>query len=191
MDCQKILNAKEYLCKFDKILSDMSCKMFSQKITSNITKDFITCMIPHHEAAIYMCQNLLKYTNYNPLEKIANNIIIMQTKGVNQMQNILNTTKDCINLREDVNCYISKYLSIVKNMICKMENSAKCVNINLNFVNEMIPHHEGAVLMCENLLDYLIDPRLEEVAKSIIIEQTTGIIQLKSIKKELCKINNY
>lgn len=164
----------------------MACKMFSQRVTNNITKDFIVCMIPHHEAAIYMCQNLLKYTKYPSLQEIAENIINTQTRGVEQMTNILETTKDCVNSVEDVNCYISKYLIITKNMVCKMENSPRCIDINLSFVNEMIPHHEGAISMCENLLKYCIDPRLKAIAESIIKEQSEGVIKLKKIKDELC-----
>lgn len=45
----------------------------------------------------------------------------------------------------------------------------------------MIPHHEGAICMCENLLKYCIDPRLEKVAKDIIKEQSQGIKELKDM----------
>ena len=39
-----------------------------------------------------MCDNLLTYTNYEPLYEIANNIIKNQTNGVIQMKNLLRTT---------------------------------------------------------------------------------------------------
>ena len=72
-------------------------------------------------------------------------------------------------------------------MICRMKNSPRGININLNFVNEMIPHHEGAIAMCENLLQYCIDPRLKCVAETIITEQSQGVKELEEIKKQLCK----
>lgn len=52
----------EYLCKFKQILTNMKNRMFANCPSDSITDYFIKCMIPHHEAAIYMCQNLLKYT---------------------------------------------------------------------------------------------------------------------------------
>lgn len=185
-----ICNNKEmallYLSRFDEILTQMENKMLSQNIVGNITIDFIRCMIPHHQAAIYMCQNLLNFTNYLPLQNIANGIIQAQTDGIKQMEEILRTTCGYESSSEDVNCYMSEYLNITRKMVCRMRNSPRCLNINLNFVNEMIPHHEGAVQMCNNLLKYNIDPRLEVVARNIIEEQTKGIEEMRMIRENLC-----
>jgi len=183
---QKMQNAKNYLFRFDEILNQMEDKMLSFEPTTNITLYFIECMIPHHQAAIYMCENLLKYTNYKPLQDIAHNIIKTQTNGIEQMQEIARTTSGFYNTKEDINRYLEKYLSITKNMIHKMRIAPRCININLNFVNEMIPHHEGAIEMCNNLLQYYTSPRLRLVAESIIKEQSNGVKQLKEIQKQLC-----
>lgn len=188
MEYQKVIDTKRYLCRFDQILSQMANKMLHADIINNITIDFIQCMIPHHQAAIYMCENLLEYTNYQPLQEIANNIINTQTKGIEQMKYIKRDTQCFSNCESDVDCYMNKYLLITKNMISKMKNSPRCLDINLNFINEMIPHHEGAIAMCENLLKYCINPRLKNVAESIINEQSKGVRQLKEIQKDLCKL---
>lgn len=187
MKCQNISDVQKYLSRFDEILCQMATKMLSTNIVNNITINFIVCMIPHHQAAIYMCENLLKYTNYEPLQEIAKNIIQTQTRGIQQMEEILRTTSGYENSPKDVNCYMSKYYSITRNMISRMQNSPRCMNINLNFVGEMIPHHEGAIAMCENLLQYRIDPRLKDVADSIIREQSEGVRQLEEVRKNLCK----
>lgn len=186
MKNQQILRANSYLNRFDKILEEMSKKMLSAKPSNSITIYFIQCMIPHHQAAINMCNSLLEYTNYLPLQEIATNIIEMQTKGIEQMKEIERTTMGYYNSKKEVECYAGKYLSITKNMICRMKNSPRCININLNFVGEMIPHHEGAIQMCNNLLQYCIDPRLKQVAENIIKEQSEGVKQLTEIRKSLC-----
>lgn len=186
MECKETQEAQKYLSKFQEILSNMAKKMLSANVVNNITIDFIECMIPHHQAAIYMCENLLQYTNYKPLEEIAEGIIKMQTRGIEQMKEIIKTTKGYCNTTEEVYRYYSRYLSITKNMIFKMKNSPRCNNINLSFINEMIPHHEGAIAMCNNLLKYRIDPRLAGVARTIIEEQSRGIKQLREIQKNLC-----
>ena len=179
---------RNYLYRFDQILDEMASKMLNANFTNNITINFIECMIPHHQAAIYMCENLLKYTTYPPLINIAKGIIEMQTRGIEQMKEIrATTTARYNNITQDVNDYVQKYLEITKNMIDKMKNSPRCLSINLNFVNEMIPHHEGAVEMCENLLQYYIDPRLKQVANTIIEDQSRGIEELKQIRQKLCK----
>ncbi len=187
MECQKVLRAKSYLARFDQILCEMSDKMLLAKPCNSITLYFIECMIPHHQAAIYMCQSLLEYTSYPPLQEIARDIIQTQTRGIEQMQEIARTTMGYFNTKQEMECYTKKYLSITQNMIYKMKNSPRCVNINLNFINEMIPHHEGAIEMCNNLLKYCIDPRLKKVADSIIKEQSDGVRQLMEIRKKLCR----
>ena len=66
-----------------------------------------------------------------------------------------------------------------------MTNSLRSNNINLNFISEMIPHHEGAIAMCQNLLQYNIDPRLRVVAENIIKEQSQGVQDLYEIRNML------
>ena len=187
MEYEYFIKTKEYLIRFDEILEQMSNKMLNVKIVNNITINFIICMIPHHQAAIYMSKNLLNYTRYKPLQNIAKNIITMQEKGISEMQEIIKSTCGYESSKFDVNTYMEKYFEITKNMINKMQNSKRIIDINIDFVSEMIPHHEGAVKMCNNLLKYRIDPRLEKVAKSIIREQSKGIIELKQIEKLLYK----
>ena len=41
--------------------------------------------------------------------------------------------------------------------------------------------------MCENLLQYYIDPRLKQVANTIIEEQSKGIEELEQIRQKLCR----
>lgn len=183
MSCQHINETRKYLYEFFKILNNMENKMLSAPITDNITINFIRAMVPHHQAAIYMCQNLLRFTNFEPLEEIARNIISTQTKGIADMREVAITTSGYSNTRRDVNLYEKAFLCITKEMICRMRNSSRSNDINLNFVSEMIPHHEGAIKMCENLLKYRIDPRLVEIANNIILEQSNGVKKLEEIRK--------
>ena len=182
---QKKVISSQYLKNFDLILNTMANKMLTAKITKNITIDFIRCMIPHHQAAIDMCNNLLNYTKNQDLISICNSIISMQTKGIQEMSYIEQTTPYFQNQMEDVKNYLNTYLNITLNMIEQMGRSLTSSNIDLDFISEMIPHHEGAIKMCENLLKYEIDPRLEIVAKNIIFEQQNGINNLKKVESSI------
>ncbi len=184
---QRMSIASRYLYRFDQILNEMADKMLNVQMTNSITINFIQCMIPHHQAAIYMCENLLQYTTYKPLQEIAHDIIQMQTRGIEQMRDIAKTTPGFFNAQRDLECYITKYFEITKDMISKMRNAPRAMNVNLNFVNEMIPHHEGAIAMCDNVLQYYIDPRLRNVALNIIREQSEGVEELKQIRKNFMK----
>lgn len=187
MDYQNMINANRYLAKFNEILYNMARKMKVTHTTNNITIDFIRCMIPHHMAAVYMCENLLQYTNYSPLIIQANNIIRVQKNGIKQMEEIAKTTMSYMNRERDVNNYFKRYFKITDEMINKMYNSTRTPDINIDFISEMIPHHEGAIKMCQNVLKYQIDPRLRIIANNIIIEQSEGVRILKEIQNNINK----
>lgn len=80
--------------------------------------------------------------------------------------------------------YLHKFDEIVKTMRTKMEKSQRTTNISLDFISEMILHHEGAIEMCKNLLQYKIDPRLRKIAENIIITQTEVIKQMQAIARK-------
>lgn len=185
MNCQFINENRKYLYEFFQILNNMENKMLNAPVTNNITINFIRAMVPHHQAAIYMCQNLLRFTNFEPLEEIARNIISTQTKGISEMKDVAITTSGYSSTRRDVNLYEKAFLCITKKMICRMRNAPISNDINLNFVNDMIEHHDGAIKMCENVLKYRIDPKLAQIANNIIKEQSNGIRELEEIGKTL------
>lgn len=181
------IDVNTYLSIFDQILYTMSSKMFEEFKTESITINFIDCMIPHHQAAIYMCENLLQYTQNRDLKRIASNIIQTQEKGIREMIKIRNTTSYLYNSDIDMYRYLEEYLSITEEMVNRMSNSPRCFNIDLDFINEMIPHHEGAIKMCHNLLMFSIDPRLARVAENIIQEQSRGVEELYHVREQLCQ----
>ena len=59
-------------------------------------------MIPHHQAAIKMSQNILQYTTLLPLQNIAKNIISEQTKGIEAMKEILGVCGEQFDSKQDM-----------------------------------------------------------------------------------------
>lgn len=86
---------------------------------------------------------------------------------------------------EDAKRYLTRFDEIRYTMCDRMKNSPRTINISYNFTGEMIPHHEGAIEMCNNLLKYQIDPKLREIAENIIVTQTKGVRELKQIQNML------
>jgi uncharacterized protein (DUF305 family) len=65
----------DYLDAYYDILDKMKREMTSAKQTTSISRDFITQMIPHHRAAVKMCENVLRYTVSGPVSTLAQTII--------------------------------------------------------------------------------------------------------------------
>ncbi|MFR4162057.1 MAG: DUF305 domain-containing protein [Paraclostridium sordellii] len=68
-------------------------EMESVPLTGSADETFLRQMIYHHEGAIAMSKNILKYTQNAKLKSLAENIVTTQSQGVDEMKNLLNTMK--------------------------------------------------------------------------------------------------
>lgn len=174
---------KDYLTQFYAILEDMIHNMECAQRSDSVSHNFIMQMIPHHQAAIAMCQNVLLYTNNAELRCIAANIIAAQTRSIQNMQSILNQCSCVTNSCQDLNLYDRSFKEVIRTMFHEMGTAYSDNNISANFTREMIPHHEGAIGLCENALHYNICPGLAPILESIISSQAKGIQEMRQLLK--------
>ena len=170
-----------YLTTFNRILQKMMCKMYNEKLTNSISHNFIVQMIPHHEAAIEMSENILKYTSNDSLQNIASNIITEQTTSIENMLSIKKNCSCLVNQRQELQLYQTKINQVMQTMYSNMRRACSTNQINCNFLWEMIPHHEGAVLMSEITLQFNICPELKPILDSIISSQKKGISEMQHL----------
>ena len=57
-------------------------------------------------------------------------------------------------------------------------------NIDIDFLKGMIPHHQGAIDMSEELIKKTKDPELKAFAEKIIKDQKTEIKQMQDLLKK-------
>ena len=74
-------------------------KMFAKNMNekdkikiNSVDKAFAIGMIKHHEMAITMAQDVLKYTNNQDIINLANNIIKSQNSEIIKMKEFINNT---------------------------------------------------------------------------------------------------
>lgn len=159
--------------------------MTKAELTDSITHNFIVQMIPHHRAAIDMSYNLLEYSEWEPLRRIASGIITEQTKSIANMEQLLSSGSLRRNSGQDLCLYQRKMDQIMKRMFEDMDQACSSNDINADFMREMIPHHRGAVEMSCNALKFSIDPALIPILEAIISSQEKGIRQMEQL---LCRL---
>ena len=179
------INTRNYLNCFEKILNNMIQGMTCVNLTDSVSRNFIEQMIPHHEAAIEMCKNLLQYTTFIPLQTIAQDIICEQTKSIANMRSVLRGCSSCQNSPAELCQYEQRFSRISQTMFAEMRNACAVNSIDANFIREMIPHHEGAIRMCENALCQGVCSDLVPICKAIIASQSEGIRQMECLLKQL------
>ncbi len=173
--------SKTYLCRFHEILNDMIKGMTEADLTDSISHNFIVQMIPHHEAAIQMSRNLLQYTTFVPLERIAQNIVTEQTESIRQMQDALTSCSRQRNTDEELRSYQRCVRQIMQTMFRQMQQAPEANDINIAFMKEMIPHHQGAIRMSENALRFPICPQLKPILEAIITSQKKGVREMEQL----------
>ncbi len=177
-----------YYVGFLKIFETMQKEMLAPKPTGNVTLDFLAEMIPHHEAAISMAKNILLYTKNPEIISIANTIIKEQTSGVEQMMALqASLKKNPPKPDSSENDYLKNFLAIYDTMVKKMGAAEPTCNVDVDFLAEMIPHHEGAIAMSENVLKYTQNKELQAIATNIVQTQSVQAKQLQALYDKLKK----
>lgn len=172
---------KRYFSHFSEILDDMIQKMTHIEWTDSISHDFMKQMIPHHRAAIEMSRNVLLYTTFIPVQKIASNIIEEQTKSIESMEAILMTCGACKNTEREQALYQKCFHQITQIMFAGMNRACADNNVNANFMREMIPHHRGAIQMSKNVQRFPICQELKPILTKIITSQQAGIRDMERL----------
>ncbi len=187
MNCSQPLSgdARNYLRRFYEILDVMIKGMTGAALTDSISHNFIVQMIPHHRAAIEMSENLLRYSDLAPLRRIAENIIREQTQSIADMERALPRCGMKLNLRSDLSRYEKRFGEITRVMFSEMRNACSDNNISADFMREMIPHHQGAIRMSKNALEYPICPQLDPILKAIITSQERGVREMESLLRKI------
>lgn len=177
---------KNYLSCYYEILDCMIDKMTNAKLCGSVSQNFIAQMIPHHEAAVKMCENLLKYTTCVPLQNMANCIIAKQTTGIEEMKEILCKCEKCKSAERDLCLYARRFDQISQTMFNKMGFACSNNELNANFLHQMLPHHEGATRMCKNALSFCVCSELKPILCETIQTQEE---QIRQMKRMLCNFS--
>lgn len=185
MDTQISHVTQQYLNEFYQILDTMIQRMTNVDINNSISHNFILQMIPHHEAAIEMSNNVLQYTTNIELQNIALNIISSQTQSIESMLRAFDRCSTVMNQNTDVINYQRAYNSIIEAMFSDMANAPISNNININFINEMIPHHIGAVSMARNALRFDLCTELIPIINEIIRSQSLSVQAMRTLLARL------
>lgn len=174
-------DSKTYLCCFYQILDEMIQSMTTAGLTQSISHNFIVQMIPHRRAAIQMSQNILRFHPSQPVQRFAQRVIDQQTREIAQMKAALPAGSQLANPTADLRLCQRRMDLIYREMYAKMgsapENNARAAV----FLQQMIPHHQGAVRMAENALKYDVCTELVPLLRAIAVRQRQDIAQMRSL----------
>ncbi len=152
---------------------------------NTIDAHFIEQMIPHHEDAIIMAELALEKAQKPEIKQLAENIITSQGAEINQMKDWYKSWfgKDVSEENTIVNQSETRmgnrmHMGMMGNDtdMTRLENAQ---DFDKAFIEEMIPHHQMAVMMANMLKGGTQRAEMRKLADDIITAQTEEIEQMR------------
>jgi uncharacterized protein (DUF305 family) len=140
---------------------------------------FIDAMVPHHQGAIGMAEVALENAEHPELLQLAQNVISTQQAEIEELRSIKE--------QEFGTSEVPTQMSPEEMETMGMEDPAELANqrpFDLAFISAMIPHHESAIEMAQVALAESDNPRIRELAASIVEDQEAEIAQMKEWGRE-------
>lgn len=150
---------------------------------------FIDAMIMHHEGAITMAEAALERSERDEIRQLAQAIIAEQEREIAQMQEwrqawYPDAPAEPIMYHAAMNHDMPMDAAMAAAMRMDMDLGPADDEFDLRFINAMIPHHEGAVVMAEDLQAKSDRPEMQELAEEIISAQQAEIDQMAAWRQE-------
>lgn len=158
----------QYLSEYCYILQNMIMEMTGAELGCSISHNFIMQMIPHHQAAVAMSENILKFSNNSNVRRIAENIIAEQNASIEAMRNIEENTKNLLNCRQDLQKYQCCICEIMRKMFCCLKTAAQTDCVDKNYLCEMAALYRGGLQMACEALKNCLCPDLKPIVQDII-----------------------
>lgn len=145
---------------------------------------FIDGMILHHQGAITMAEAVLQNSQREEMKQLAKAVITTQQDEIDQMKQWRQAWYP--NIGAELVMYDAQMghtmvmTPQMKTALMMNEDLGKAdAEFDLRFIDAMIPHHEGALTMAEQVLQKSDQLELRQIAQNILDTQQAEIDQMK------------
>jgi uncharacterized protein (DUF305 family) len=149
-------------------------------------KAFLTAMVAHHESGIDMAEIADERAEHSFVKKLAGEIVAAQTREIAQMKEIHKRLFDG-GLRPDHGAHDGLGLTAAQAGMTHSAHTNQTLRsaepFDRAFVDEMVPHHEGAIAMAKVVLKETRDPELRKLAQGITRAQDREISKMNDFRK--------
>ena len=144
---------------------------------NGIDRAFAEQMIPHHQGAIDMAEVALERAEHPELRELAEQIISSQESEIAELEEALD---------EELAGVEPKSLGMSMEMMgmgMDPEMLSEAQPFDQAFIDMMIPHHEGAIVMSDVELQRGENPEMQDLAREITAAQEREIAQMREWRR--------
>jgi uncharacterized protein (DUF305 family) len=159
---------------------------------ANVDLRFIDAMTPHHEGAVVMAKEALQKSKRPEILKLAQDIIKAQDREIAQMKQwrkswYAKASDTPMAWSPEMGHMMAMSTSQKQGMMMSQSLGAADAGFDVRFIDAMIPHHEGALVMAKEILDKSKRPEIKKLAQDIIASQQVEIKQMQGWEKAWSK----
>lgn len=147
-------------------------------MSQNIDQHFILQMIPHHEGAIAMAKIALERSKRPEMITLANNIIKAQEKEIADMRSWYQLWFGTAVPATASGGMMGMHMGGMTGDPDTLK-SVSAADFDREFINEMIPHHEMAIMMAQMLQASTERSEMKQLASNIITSQSSEIEMMR------------
>ena len=153
---------------------------------------FIDSMVMHHKGAVDMAEEVLQKSQRPEMKKLAKDIITAQKQEIAQMKQwrttwYPNADQTPMAWHPGMGHTMAISDDMKKSMMMSMDLGKADADFDLRFIDAMIPHHEGALVMAKDALSKTKRPEIEKLAQDILSFQQQEIEQMKQWREDWYK----
>ena len=169
--CQLSDVTKQYLHTYREIVNQMVERMGRTAVNASISENCLCQLRIHQETGICLCRNLLQYTICIPVQEVAIRMEQEQQERIEDMDRMWDHCSTYRNIISDQQAFRCRQCQITSRIFCQMRQIPAENQINTLFLKEMIPHHRGAVDLCQATLHFPVCRDLKRFLYSMITSQ--------------------
>jgi uncharacterized protein (DUF305 family) len=157
----------------------------TETVENSVDATFIEGMIPHHEGAIEMANLALLNAKTDEVKNLSKDIITSQQAEIDEMKTwykewfgedvpVSSTSPSSMTMEGG---HDMMHMDSMSGDMTKLEASTE---FDKDFVKQMIPHHEMAIMMAQTMLRTTSRNEMKVLAQNIIDSQTMEVEQMRS-----------
>ncbi|MBW4678546.1 MAG: DUF305 domain-containing protein [Microcoleus vaginatus WJT46-NPBG5] len=151
---------------------------------ANYDLRFIDAMTLHHQGAVSMAKDAQQKSQRPEIKKLADGIIKAQNKEIEQLKQwrkawYPQVSSNPMVYHAEAGHMMPMPAQMQKQMMMDMNLGAADTQFDLRFINAMITHHEGALIMAEDALSKSNRPEIKKLAQDIILSQKAEVGQMQ------------
>jgi uncharacterized protein (DUF305 family) len=143
---------------------------------------FIDTMIAHHQGAVDMAQLVPTRAQHDELNNLARSIVADQQREIAEMKDL--RARWFGEKPPAINMDLPGMREGMRGMDLAKLDSLKENAFDLEFIHQMIPHHEGAIVMANDALSKDTNAELKKLAEDIVQAQGSEINRMHLWEKE-------